>query len=114
MIPCRRKHPVLGCNLHRIPDGRDPAELSYNYHTWACWTESARLANNRSTRLHPSHEMPRSERVLDVLSSSAWNTIGMLENWGLRETRTGQKGHPTTLPRVNSRTDLGTAPLHVH
>ncbi|EGO60766.1 hypothetical protein NEUTE1DRAFT_97922 [Neurospora tetrasperma FGSC 2508] len=70
MIPCRRKHPVLGCNLHRIPDGRDPAELSYNYHTWACWTESARPANNRSTRLHPSHEMPRSERIRLRASSS--------------------------------------------
>ncbi|KAK1778168.1 hypothetical protein QBC45DRAFT_353614, partial [Copromyces sp. CBS 386.78] len=57
-----RYHPVLGCNLHRIPDGRDPAEPAYNYYIWACWTESARPANNRSTRLYPSYEMPRSER----------------------------------------------------
>ncbi|KAK3947982.1 hypothetical protein QBC32DRAFT_175829, partial [Pseudoneurospora amorphoporcata] len=63
-----RYHPVLGCNLHRIPDGRDPAEP--NYYIWACWTESARPANNRSTRLYPSYELPRSERVLDVLSGS--------------------------------------------
>ncbi|KAK3403164.1 hypothetical protein B0T20DRAFT_400181, partial [Sordaria brevicollis] len=60
-VPCRGYRPLPDCNSYQIPDGHDPAERAYNYHIWACWTESARPANNRSTRLHPSHEMPRSK-----------------------------------------------------
>ncbi|KAK3351352.1 hypothetical protein B0H65DRAFT_115319 [Neurospora tetraspora] len=103
-IPCRGN----GCNLHRIPDGRDPAELAYNYHIWACWTESARPANNRSTRLHPSHEMPRSERVLDVLSSSTHGTSACLKLGTGRDGNRAKRSPP--LPRDDPRTDLGTSP----